>query len=353
MLLGIFALMAYGPVIAISFFGGILADKYDKRNIASIFQAMITLLFLIMALVAWAGQLSVGLLLAGALVESIFYSLAKPSVQAVLYDVVEVKDLGRAVPWNTSQYSVAQIIGPLLAVLIVNILGLPVALVAAGLLYLPVIIIMQTSIPDARLELVENKNSDQPTIIGSSTLGVLKVYLLSIAIGSISVEGAVRVLAPMIAEGLTQNVENAGLLISSHAVGGILGIVIVLFGQRITSEQALYRLGFAGFSFCALVFSFASNLLTAAIFSMLIGLTNAVSFNIATTLIHRRSSSSNRGRAMSLHNIALLGTRPVAGIIAGAIGVQFGWSVSARFFAVTAAIPLVIDLLKSNSKQYE
>ena len=350
MLLGVFTVMAYGPVIAVSFLGGLLADRFDKRDIATLFQAWIVVLFLGLAAFSWSRSLPAVFLLVAALIESVCYALAKPSVQAVLYDVVETKDLGRAVPWNTSQYSVAQIIGPVVAILIMNALNLGAALIVAGFLYVPIIITMQKSIPDPRPDPKVEESPNQQTAERHSGLGVLAVYLLSVALGSISVEGSVRVLAPAIAEDVSGSAKDAGLLISGHAVGGILGIVVVIFGQRILSGQTLYRVGFAGLSICIVIFSFARSLAGVVVIASVIGMMNAISFNIATTLIHRQSTRLNRGRAMSLHNIALLGTRPIAGIITGALAANLGWSVSSRLFAVTALVPLAIDLIKSSKR---
>jgi predicted MFS family arabinose efflux permease len=339
--LGILSLASYGPVLLFSYPGGSLADRFDKRRIASIFQSISALNFVILAFWSHYGELSTVWIVVAASMESIAYALCKPSIQAMIYDIVGPEELTKAVSINTAQYSIAQLIGPVLASLIAIQIGESTALFMAALLYLPMITTMRLFLkrtsPSKRV--YERSDSDQRK---PSQFKKLVVFLVSVALGSIAIEGGVRVLAPQVAADLMSVPSAAGYLISAQAFGGILGILVILAIGNNVREMMMFRLGFAFFAFTIILYSLTTNFWIAVSAAICMGACHSVSFNIATAMIQKLSTRANRGRSSSFHSMALLGTRPVSGLTAGQLSSAYGWPVATRLFAFVAIIPVFI-----------
>lgn len=352
LMLGIFSVASYGPVLLFSFVGGTLADRFDKRRISALFQGCTSLLFLLLAIRVAVAGVSPAIICAAAVLEGIFYALAKPSMQSLLYEIVDPHDLTRAVSINTSQYSIAQLIGPVVATMLSLRFGYGAALIFSALLYVPLIVNMVT----LQTRRVMPKYAKDANVKNSGKLrqapefSHLTTLLIAVALGSVALEGGLKVLAPQVAFDVLGNENSAGYIISAQAFGGILGILVIsLLAGRI-GDSSLFRFGFIGLAF-ALGFYATIRISGIALgLAVLAGATYALSFNVLTALIHKHSPDLLRGRILSLHTMALLGTRPFSGLIAGSLSSRLGWRFSTIVFALIALTPLCLRI-KRNSWQ--
>ena len=343
--LGLLGLVSYGPVLVFSYGGGYLADYFDKRKVAALFQTISAMIFIVLGLWAINSELTVFVICFAALVESISYSLCKPAIQSLIYNIVKESNLTSAVSVNTAQYSIAQLIGPVLASLILFKFGATVALFSAALLYIPMVYSM--SVTFKKLDIPRTKIKKKIADDGTRTK-TLTVLLLSIALGSVAIEGGVRILAPQVASDLFSSASGAGYLISAQALGGILGILLILAIGKNINELIMFRVGSLFFGLSIFLYSFSTNFSQVIIMAIVIGACNSVAFNIATAFIHKVSTQSNRGRSISLHSMALLGSRPATGLVAGGLSSSFGWPIASRVFAIAAVIPGIFLVRKLN-----
>ena len=352
-MLGIFSVASYGPVLLFSFVGGTLADRFDKRRISALFQGCTSILFLLLALRITVAGFSPTIVCAAAVLEGIFYALAKPSMQSLLYEIVEPNDLTRAVSINTSQYSVAQLLGPFVATVFSLRFGYGVALVFSALLYLPLVLNM-TFLKTRRVMPKHVKNTkikNSGKLRQAPEFPHLITLLTAVALGSVAIEGC-KVLAPQVALEVWGNENNAGYIISAQAVGGILGILIIsLIAERI-GDTSIYRFGFIVLAIALTFYATVRLSGIALCFVVLAGVMHALSFNVLTALIHKHSPDLLRGRVLSLHTMALLGTRPFSGLIAGSLSAWLGWRFSTIAFALIALIPLCLRI-KQNSEHHD
>lgn len=346
LMLGIFSVASYGPVLLFSFAGGILADRFDKRRISALFQGCTSALFLLLAIRVMVAGISPAVVCGAAVLEGIFYALAKPSIQSLIYEIVDPLDLTRAVSINTSQYSIAQLVGPVIATLVSLRYGYGEALIFSSLLYIPLIVSMATLHTRRMMPRcvgdVKVKNSGK--LRQAPEFSHLAVLLLAVALGSVAIEGGVRVLAPEVALGVLGNENSAGYIISAQALGGILGILVIFLLAGRIGDSSLFRFGFIGLAFVLGFYATVRISELALGLAVLAGATHSLSFNVLTALIHKHSPDLLRGRVLSLHSMALLGTRPFSGLIAGSLSARLGWRFSTVVFALIALIPLCLRI---------
>lgn len=355
-MLGLLSLASYGPILAVSFFGGVLADRYSPRVMVVSAQSTTALLFVGLAVVGWTSGLTPTAVFVVAVLEGTAYAIAKPSLQSLLYQIVEPADLSRAVAVNGTQFTLAQLIGPLIATTLHFVGGPSLALAAASLLYVPLVVGM-FRIP-ARTGYVRGIVEERGVAMLRGGLRAVRSraaahLLLIVAAGSIAMEGAIRVLAPQFATAaLGQSERAAGLIVSSQALGGTLSVVVLGFAVRRWRDLSIARAGYVIMAVAILVYAAAPSMAIALPLAVLVGISYTLSFSIATAQIHHVTADAVRGRVMAVHAMALLGTRPLAGLVAGTVSGMAGPRLASGAFAALALLGvLLVTRLSSTAER--
>ena len=114
-LLGLDAFLGDAPFLAFSLFGGVLADRVDRRRILLGSQLVqLTSAFLLAGLI-WGHAVQVWIILTLSFVVGFAQSFGGPAYQALIPTLVDKKDIGNAITLNSIQFNLARVIGPVLA----------------------------------------------------------------------------------------------------------------------------------------------------------------------------------------------------------------------------------------------
>ena len=113
--LGVTTALQFGPTLLFSFYGGLLADRYDKRRLLMITQAVMGVLALGLGLLVVGDSIELWhvYLLAAAL--GVAGSLDTPARQAFVSEMVGPEYLANAVSLNSTAFNAARLIGPAVA----------------------------------------------------------------------------------------------------------------------------------------------------------------------------------------------------------------------------------------------
>src|SRR3954451_25490599 len=116
---GIVLALQFGPSLLFSLWGGVLADRYDKRTILLCTQSSMIVLAAVLGLldVSGAVQLWHVYLLAGLL--GVASALDVPARQSFVVEMVGTADLANAVSLNSATFNSARIVAPALAGVII------------------------------------------------------------------------------------------------------------------------------------------------------------------------------------------------------------------------------------------
>ncbi len=104
------------PSFFLMLWGGVLADKLDRRRVVSISQWAQALAALALAISIRTGHLGVWQIVAASIVTGIAISFSAPAWQAMVLDLLDDRSrLANAVAMNSLQFQLSRAIGPLLA----------------------------------------------------------------------------------------------------------------------------------------------------------------------------------------------------------------------------------------------
>lgn len=330
------------PIMALSMFGGALADNFDRRRIMLFAQAFLGLISFALAAAAWAEMLTPWTLLSFTFLLGAGVALYNPAWQASVGDIVGRADLPQAVTLNSMGFNMMRSVGPAIGGVIVAAFGAAVAFLINALSFLPLIGALmwwKPHRPDAR------RLPREP--LGAALAAGLRYVALSPGImrviGRSAIFGlaasSVLALLPVVARDLLGGTAlTFGILLGGFGLGAIGGAALNgTIRARFSNERIvcgsflLFAAGAVGVGLSRhLALTLASLVLTGTAWVMALSL-----FNVSVQLLSPRWVV---GRALSLYQTAVFGGMAIGSGIWGVIAEQSNATTS---FLIAAAALVV------------
>src|SRR5438046_1311853 len=124
---GLLGLFSAVPLIAISLWGGVIADRVDRRRMLLVTNAGLALVSVALAVATQTGNASVPLLYLLTFVGSGVGALDQPARSALAPSLVERRLIPAAMALNQTQFQVATVVGPAVAGVVIAQFGLAYA----------------------------------------------------------------------------------------------------------------------------------------------------------------------------------------------------------------------------------
>ena len=121
---GLLGLFSAVPLIALSLWGGVIADRVDRRRMLLVTQACLTLTSVALALSTQLGAATVPLLYVLTAIGSGFSALDQPARSALAPSLVERRLIPAAMALNQTNFQLASVVGPALAGVVIAQFGL-------------------------------------------------------------------------------------------------------------------------------------------------------------------------------------------------------------------------------------
>src|SRR6266536_482452 len=139
-LLGVVGALQFLPVMLLSLFGGVLADRLPKRKVLLFTQSFAMLQAAVLWILVASGHIQVWEVLVLASLLGFTNSLDMPTRQAFVVEMVGREDLPNAIALKSSVFNMARIVVPGLGGLIIAWLGVAPLFLLNALSFIPVII---------------------------------------------------------------------------------------------------------------------------------------------------------------------------------------------------------------------
>lgn len=313
------------PTLLFGLFGGLMADRLDRRRVLLVTQTMAMSFATALAVVTWTGHASVATLLPIIGAAGITMAFNAPAFQALIPDLIPSRLILDAVSLNSTQFSIARVLGPALGGFILAKAGAEWAFGVNALSFLAVI---------AALLMIRTVRHDPPTSSGARALfgGVRAAYasrsitLLLVATAICSVFGApvIALLSVMAKHVLDLGAGGYGSLFAMFSVGAVAGALatgalVRRFGLRIAIGVGMLILA-------VLIAAFAASRNVAVSSILLVGVGAVYTMSVSATAsgLQMAMPPRKRGRIMSLYMMAWGGLFPVGALIAGIVASHIG-----------------------------
>lgn len=334
MLLGLVTAAGSLPILLLTLYAGVAADRGDKRRIILGSQAAMLVLALALAILTDTGRITIGTIMILVFAMGIAHAFEVPTRQSFIAELVGRKDLTNAIALNSSAFNLTRIVGPALAGMLIGSAGLAVCFYVNALSYLAVIggllAIRRPKVEqEGPRESIHQNLAEGFAFIRASPLATALVVLIAVA----SIFGfPYAMLLPIFARDiLNAGATGLGWLLSATGAGALAGgITLAAVAGRVRRGPLLLGSSI-GFAVLIGAFSFSRSLPLSL--ALLAGAGFAIIPFTATVnaLLQSLAPDELRGRVMSFYVFMFLGMTPVGSLQAGAL---------ARWLGAPAALAL-------------
>ena len=337
---GILATSQFAPALVFAPWAGRAADRFDRRLLLLTTQAVSGSAAAVLAI--WTAAVGVGGLggpwpvIGISFVIGVSFAFSIPTLQAFVGSLVPTVDLEATLALNSVTFNLARAVGPALAGIAVVAVG-AAATFGANAVTFGVFIVALASIR-GRPKTVPEGGGDRSFLRALRFLrvdpGIGLVLLGVAALGFAS--DPVNALAPALAEAFDGGERLVGVLVSSFGLGAVVASLFVARVRRAVAKRLLAGAGLATLGFGMLVVAVTPLTWMAILALVVCGAGFLMAITILTADLYSRVPDRLRGRILALWGVAFLGSRPLAGLIDGAIADVFSTRLAVGFAASMA-----------------
>ena len=334
------------PVLLLGPYGGVVADRVDKRRLMVALQSLMGVQALALGLLTVTGAVALWQIGALALLLGLNNAFENPARQSFMLEMVGEEHLRNAVSLNSVLVNVARTIGPAVGGILIATVGTGVCFLFNAVSFVPVVFSLMTldrtalrpspPTPRAPGQLREGLRYIRRTPALATPL------LMMALVGCLAYEFQVS-LPFMAREGLHVGAEGYGFMTAAMGVGAVAGgLVVAARGRTGLPTLILAATGFG------LVLALAALAPTLPLELLALALAGWASISFMATgnsTLQLNSEPTMRGRVMSLWFVAFQGSTPIGGPIVGFVMAQLGARAGLGLGAITCMVAAAMGLV--------
>jgi MFS family permease len=345
-LLGVVVAAQFVPVLVAAPYGGLVADRMDKRRLLLVTQATSAVLAGLLGWLTVAHVVRVWMVVGFALALGAVNAVDTPTRQSFVPELVGPRLLGNAVSLNSVMVSGARAVGPAVAGLLIAEVGAGMCFLLNAVSFVAVLLALAVMHPDRRYAASPVLRARGQLVAGFRYArripGIRTPLLMMAVVGTLAYE--FQVVLPVLAtSGLHGDATIFGYLTSAMGVGAVFGGLGVAARGRAGLIPLVIVAGCfaAGLGVATLAPSLPAELVALAI----VGVASTAFLAIGNTTLQLICAPPFRGRVMALWTVAFLGSTPVGGPIIGVIVEHAGPRAGLAVGAVACLVAAVLGLL--------
>ncbi len=328
LLVGLVIAAQFMPVLVGGPLGGLVADRYRKRNILLVTQSLFMAPSFALFAVSSTGHAQYWMVIVAAIFTGAINLFDVPSRQSFLIEMVGRQDLMNAIALNSSVFNSSAVIGPAIAGVLIAEVGIPICFLANSLSYLAAIgaLLLMRDLPAL---IAETEKQPFLTRIAEGaryarrepTVGML---LVSVAVFSLFAMNRLTLIPLFADQVLNVGARGFGFLLGSMGMGALVGALTLAFFPLLGADPRR-QLWMAMIWVAALVEFSISRVFVLSMATLFVAGYCQISFTAtANNRIQTITPDHLRGRVMSLYGQALIGVSPIGSTQAGALATLFG-----------------------------
>jgi MFS family permease len=344
--LGLIVALQTLPILLLGPYGGVIADRVDKRRTMIFLQGMMGLQALALGVLTVTREVRVWQIGALAVLLGINSAFENPARQSFMLEMVGSEHLRNAVSLNSVLVNVARTVGPAIAGLLIATVGEGACFLVNAASFLAVIASLLT------LDLTALHPSP-PAGRGPGQLreGLryvrgdrdLAIPLLMMAlVGTLAYEFQVT-LPVMARQGLHVGAAGYGFMTAAMGAGAVAGGLLVAAVGRTGLRTLVLAAG--AFGTVIMLAALAPTLPVELVALALVGWASISFMATGNSTLQLAAAPTMRGRVMSLWFVAFQGSTPIGGPIVGWVMAQAGARAGLGVGAITCLLVALLGLL--------
>ncbi|MGA9876141.1 MAG: MFS transporter [Solirubrobacteraceae bacterium] len=334
------------PILLLGPYGGVIADRVDKRRTMIALQAMMGVQALVLGVLTVTGNVRVWQIAVLAVLLGLNNAFENPARQSFMMEMVGPEHLRNAVSLNSVLVNVARTIGPAVAGLLIATVGEGVCFLANAASFIAVIASLVTfdlsalhpSPPTGR---GPGQLREGMRYIRSNRELLVPLLMMALA-GTLAYEFQVT-LPVMARQGLHVGAAGYGFMTAAMGAGAVVGGLLVAAVGRTGLRPLVVAAGAFGtaIALAALAPTLPAELVALAF----VGWASISFMATGNSTLQLAAEPSMRGRVMSFWFVAFQGSTPIGGPLIGWVMASAGARAGLGVGAVTCLLVSLLGLL--------
>ncbi len=316
--LGILGLVRFAPQLAATFVAGAVADSYDRKRIVLISQAIHAACSLVLAIASAGGWATLPIIYALVVLLALANAFENPARQALLPSIVHRETFQNAITVTTTLQSLAFIVGPSIAGVVIAVSGVAGAY-AANIVLLALSVVALAFLHPRPLE------GERRTVsLEAIREGIRFVWRRQVLLGAMALDmfavifGGAQALLPIYATDILHvGSTGYGILASSMNAGALLASVVLVMIPQVQRTGRVLLISIVGFAGATIVFGLARSFPLAVLAYTLVGMSDQVSVVMRQTTIQLATPDRLRGRVTAINALFIGSSNQLGAVRAG------------------------------------
>lgn len=333
LLLGLVGFVGSFPTTLFSLFGGVVADRFEKRRLVLVTQSVFAVNAFVLAMLVLSGRVEFWHIALIAMINGLVTAIDAPARQAMVMELVGAQFVTVGIAMNSAAFNTARILGPAIAGKLIEMVNAGWCFFINAVSYLAIIFALW------RVPSTPFQNSLERLSVWSELKeGLSYAYHDELLRSLILLDCALSIFAmsyttlmPVFARDVLQVGEQGlGNLFSATGFGALAGAVILTRVAGTVPRGKVVITAAASLCTGLTLFALSRNYLLSLACLVLIGGSAVCTLGSINALLQSLSPEHLRGRTMSLHVFALMGLAPFGSLL-------MGW-IASRWTASTALV---------------
>ena len=338
---GLVIALQFIPTLLFGVWGGIIADRFDKRTVLLCTQVAMAAIAVLLAVLDLTNTVQLGMIYVIIFVFGLALAVDNPTRQSFVPELVPKEELPNAIGLSSAIFQIARILGPALGGVLIVAVGTGVCFVLNAVSFVFIIIallMMRTSELHRGAPVVRDRGQIREGLrYVWRTPELRSTLLLTLIVGTFAINSPV--VLPLLAKiTFDGNAEVYSWMTIAMGAGALAGALFVANRAQARGDVLLMT-GF-GFGIAICVAALSPSLPIFLGMLVLVGAGQMSFLATCNSLIQLRSDPAMRGRVMSVYMITLLGSTPIGGPLVGWISEQYGprWGMGIGGIATILAV---------------
>lgn len=349
-LLGVVAFLSSVPIFFFSLFGGVVADRFEKKKVLLLTQNAFMLLALILAVLTQLKLITPGEIMLIALLNGLVMAFDAPARQSMVVELVGKDKLLNAIALNSAAFNSSRMIGPALAGIFIASIGMSGCFYLNAVSFLGVIValvMIKSSNPAV-------KRQEKGVLLHDLTEGLRFLvnhrimFALVLMVGITSFFGvSYATFMPVFANDILKvGVKGLGVLMSATGVGALIAaLALARMGDFKRKGRFLFTAAFI-FSFSLVLFGFSRWYYLSLVMLVILGWSSVAALSLINTVLQQLVPDSFRGRVMGVYLITFAGVMPFGNLLSGSVASSLGVPLTVQLSgAVCVLFFLAVNIL--------
>lgn len=327
--LGLRSLASAAPALAFGLFAGVFADRTDRRDLLVATRIASAIIAVVLAMLVITDHVNILIVMLLSAVSSAAFSFDMPGRQAILPNVVPLRDLFSAMGLTRASMQIAHTIGPLIAGLLILPIGVGGVLLAKAALVIASVGAMLPMKPQPAHASARDMgvlSSLREGLLYMRRDDVIRWCVILQLVFAVLAQSFMQLLPAVAVETLRVGAAELSWLVGATGLGALAGAFLIASLARVRRRGGLLLGTLLAFGGVLVLFGLQREVAGTLVALVALGVLQQMFMGTQSVILQLAAPDRLRGRVMGIQSVIFMSCGPLGVLAIGTLGTFIGIS---------------------------